>query len=183
AAAPPGAVAPPPAPPAPAPAPPAPAPSTSGAPPSAGQAAPRTRPEPPAPGPTGVPVEVEALREAWPEIVAEVRGGSRFLGEALAAATPGAIELPWLTVTLTEPNPLFAERLQAQAGIVEEVLRRATGTMLRLRVTEAVPPDGEAVRPRLLSEESLKADRLRAFRSKDATLDMAADALDLEIVD
>ena len=35
----------------------------------------------------------------------------------------------------------------------------------------------------ILTDASLKADRLRAFRSKDPTLDTAADALDLEIVD
>jgi hypothetical protein len=37
--------------------------------------------------------------------------------------------------------------------------------------------------PGKLSEAALKADRLRAFRSKDPSLDTAADALDLEIVD
>jgi hypothetical protein len=51
-------------------------------------------------------------------------------------------------------------------------------------VTEASGAGGaEAPRPRRLTEESLKADRLKAFRSKDAALDTAADALDLEIVD
>ena len=77
-------------------------------------------------------------------------------------------------------------RLQAQAALVEGVLRQATGQALRLRVTEAAdgPAAGGApARPRRLTEESLKADRLRSFRSKDAALDTAADALDLEIVD
>ena len=95
-----------------------------------------------------------------------------------------ALELPWLTVELAEPNPLFAERLQAQARAVEEVLERAIGQPARLRVAEAAPADGDpAPIPRKLTEASLKADRLRAFRTKDPTLDTAADALDLEIVD
>jgi hypothetical protein len=34
-----------------------------------------------------------------------------------------------------------------------------------------------------MSDSSIKADRLREFRSKDPALDRAADALDLEIVD
>jgi hypothetical protein len=34
-----------------------------------------------------------------------------------------------------------------------------------------------------MSDSSIKADRLREFRAKDPTLDTAADALDLEIVD
>jgi hypothetical protein len=116
--------------------------------------------------------------------VAELRGKSRFLGEALGGTTPAAVELPWLTVELAEPNQLFAERLQSQAAAVEEILRRATGTELRLRVTEAGRGAGGAgPAPRRMTEESIKADRLRTFRAKDPALDTAADALDLEIVD
>jgi hypothetical protein len=126
----------------------------------------------------------EALQEAWTDIVAEVRARSRFLGEALAGTRPTAVENPWLIVQLAEPNPLFAERLQAQAAAVEEVLQRVTGDALRLRVTEAPGgPAGDAGRSRRLTEEGIKADRLRTFRAKDPALDKAADALDLEIVD
>ena len=143
----------------------------------------------PAPAPralaaSGIAVEVSALREAWTEIVAEVREKSRFLGEALGGTVPAAVDLPWLTVELSEPNPLFAERLQGQAGAVEEVLRRATGADLRLRVTDGGKGGGgSAPPPRRMTEESIKADRLRTFRAKDPALDTAADALDLEIVD
>jgi hypothetical protein len=67
---------------------------------------------------------------------------------------------------------------------VEEILRRATGTDLRLRVTEGGKgPSGPPPVPRRMTEESIKADRLRTFRAKDPALDTAADALDLEIVD
>jgi DNA polymerase-3 subunit gamma/tau len=148
----------------------------------------------PSPGPTlgsvgaigldTIPATLDALRMAWGDIVAEVRRRTRFLGEALSHTAPGALELPWLTVELTQPNPLFAERLQAQAQIVEDVVAGAVGQPIRLRVTEAVPsPDEPAARPQRLTESSLKADRLRSFRAKDPTLDTAADALDLEIVD
>jgi hypothetical protein len=124
------------------------------------------------------------VRSTWPELVAEVRAHSRFLGEALAATTPSSLELPWLTVELAEANPLFAERLQAQARAVEEVLERALGQPARLRVVEAVAsPAATGAPPRKLTEATLKADRLRGIRSKDPSLDTAADALDLEIVD
>ena len=83
---------------------------------------------------------------------------------------------------LAEPNPLFAERLQTEARAVEDVLRRLSGQTVRLRVTERAS-EGAPVRPRQLTEASLKADRLRGFRAKDPSLDTAADALDLEIVD
>jgi DNA polymerase-3 subunit gamma/tau len=138
---------------------------------------------PPAPLPRG-PASIEAIRAAWPAMVAAVRVQSRFLGEALAATQPVSLEPPWLTVVMGEPNPLFADSLQEQAGKVEEVLSRSLGQQVRLRVTVAEPavatPGG---RPRRMSESSLKAERLREFRSKDPALDTAADALDLEIVD
>ena len=131
-----------------------------------------------------MPATLDAIRMAWGDVVAEVRRRSRFLGEALSHTAPRGLELPWLTVELSQPNPLFAERLQAQAQVVEEVVAGAIGEPVRLRVTESTPgPDEPASRPQRLSEASLKADRLRTFRSKDPTLDTAADALDLEIVD
>jgi hypothetical protein len=120
---------------------------------------------------------------AWPDILAEVRAESRFLGEALANTTPGPVEGSTLSIVLAESNPLFAERIQAQAPTVEEVIRRHTGQTLRIRVTV---PEGEgtrAAKPRPITESSLRADRLRSFRAKDPALDTAADALDLEIVD
>jgi DNA polymerase III subunit gamma/tau len=157
-------------------------PATSGG--ASGSGRPAADPQAPTAVMERLPAALEAIREAWPELVAEVRGKSRFLGEALAATTPASLELPWLTVELAEANPLFAERLQAQSRAVEEVLGRALGRPARLRVVEATAPDGAAPAPaRKLTEASLKADRLRGFRSKDPSLDTAADALDLEIVD
>jgi DNA polymerase-3 subunit gamma/tau len=157
-------------------------PATSGG--ASGSGRPAADPQAPTAVMERLPAALEAIREAWPELVAEVRGQSRFLGEALAATTPASLELPWLTVELAEANPLFAERLQAQSRAVEEVLGRALGRPARLRVVEATAPDGAAPAPaRKLTEASLKADRLRGFRSKDPSLDTAADALDLEIVD
>jgi DNA polymerase-3 subunit gamma/tau len=131
-----------------------------------------------------LPATLEALKEAWPSIVAEVRARSRFLGEALAATVPAAIELPWITVALAEDNPLFAERLQAQAQAVEAVLEGPLGQPVRLRVTDTLPgTETLPAQPRKLTEAGLKADRLKGFRAKDPSLDTVADALDLEIVD
>lgn len=136
--------------------------------------------------PTSLPASrlptLESIRAAWPAIVAALRAQSRFLGEALAASEPATIEPPWLTVTMSQPNPLFADRLHEEAGKVEEVLSRSLGEPIRLRVT-SVPPPGGPSKARRMSESSLKAERLREFRSKDPALDTAADALDLEIVD
>jgi hypothetical protein len=117
-------------------------------------------------------------------MVVAVRAHSRFLGEAFAATEPAELELPWLTVVMREPNPLFADRLLQEAAKVEEVLSRSLGQPVRLRVTSASgTPEALPSKPRRMSESSLKAERLREFRSKDPALDTAADALDLEIVD
>jgi DNA polymerase-3 subunit gamma/tau len=128
---------------------------------------------------------LDAISTAWPDIIAAVKVQSRFLSEALAATEPAELDLPWLGVIMREPNQLFAERLHQEAAKVEEILSRSLGQPVRLRVT--APPAGAqnnpAVKPRRMSESSLKAERLREFRAKDPALDTAADALDLEIVD
>jgi DNA polymerase-3 subunit gamma/tau len=125
---------------------------------------------------------LEAIRAGWPAIVVAGRIQSRFLGELLASVDPSDLAMPWLTVTLREPNQLFAERLEQEAAKVEEILTRSLGQPVRLRV--ALPAsEGPPPPPRRLSDSNIKADRLREFRSKDPALDTAADALDLEIVD
>jgi DNA polymerase-3 subunit gamma/tau len=124
----------------------------------------------------------QALSDAWPEILAEVKARSRFLGEALAGTLPGPVEGSSLPLVLAESNRLFAEGIQAQAAVVEEVVQRHTGQALRIRVTVS-QGDEAAPKARPITESSLRADRLRSFRAKDPALDTAADALDLEIVD
>ncbi|HEY8256555.1 MAG TPA: DNA polymerase III subunit gamma/tau [Gemmatimonadales bacterium] len=167
-----------------APARPDPTPATPPARPSpaprpAGQSPPR-----PAPPPGAAAAGLQPVLDVWPDIVSEVRGKSRFLGEALDATTPTALEAPWLTLTMAEPNALFAQQLQSQSRVVEDELQRVTGQALRVRVTEADPGTADvSVRPRTLTEASVKADRLRSLRAKDPALDTAAESLDLEIVD
>ena len=139
--------------------------------------------DPLAPPPAGPPVRPSALSTAWPDIVAEVRSRSRFLGEALSGTAPGPVDGTTLPLVLGESNPLFAERIQAEAPAVEDAVRRHTGQALRIRVTVAEGEDVPAPRPCAITESSLRADRLRSFRAKDPALDTAADALDLEIVD
>jgi len=130
------------------------------------------------------PASLEAIRAAWPAVIAATRAQSRFLGEALAATQPASLDGSRLTVLMAEPNALFADRLHQEASKVEEVLSRSLGEAMRLRVA-AGESSGVAIgtKARRMSESSLKAERLREFRSKDPALDTAADALDLEIMD
>jgi DNA polymerase III subunit gamma/tau len=161
---------------------------------SSGSPAPERRQSEPASPPPRVPASppstaklvpsIEAIRAGWPAIIVAARVQSRFLGELLAAVEPAELTLPWLSVTFKEPNQLFAERLAQEAATVEEILTRSLGQPVRLRMASGEAADaGSQAKPRRMSESSLKADRLREFRAKDPTLDTAADALDLEIVD
>jgi DNA polymerase-3 subunit gamma/tau len=161
--------------------------SASQAPQPAGQRVPGEASPPPSvpasPPTAKLTPSIEAIRAGWPAIVVAARVQSRFLGELLASVEPSELILPWLNVVMREPNQLFAERLEQEATKVEDILTRTLGQPVRLRVTLAAPPDGGPVGKRRLSDASVKADRLREFRSKDPALDTAADALDLEIVD
>jgi hypothetical protein len=130
-----------------------------------------------------VPFTLDGLRERWSDLVAQVREQSRFLAEALAGTEVAGVAPPVLTVGFIEPNPLFLERLEQQAAIIEGVIGQAVGAPVRLRIGGtgvAAPPDP---RSRRISDASIRADRLKGFRAKDPTLDAAADELDLEIVE
>jgi DNA polymerase-3 subunit gamma/tau len=132
---------------------------------------------------SGVPFTLEGVRERWTDLVAAVRDQSRFLAEALAGTDVIGVAAPTLTVGFAEPNPLFLERLEQQAAVIEGVIGQAVGAPVRLRIggaTAAVPPDP---RSRRISDASIRADRLKGFRARDPSLDAAADELDLEIVE
>jgi hypothetical protein len=90
---------------------------------------------------------------------------------------------PALSLELTEPNPLFLERLEQQAGVIEAVIGRAVAAPVRLRLAGAPVAVAADPRTRRISDASIRADRLKGFRAKDPTLDAAADELDLEIVE
>ena len=162
-------------------------PVETGAPPAAAAA-----PEP-SPPRGNVPFTVAGLRATWREIAAALRKESMFLGEAFANTQPTEVAPPRLVVTLGEPNPLFSDRLDQQAALVEQVIARFTGEPVQLRVVvsgagsagEAVSGGGPGAdpRPKRITQASQRADRLKGLREKDPTLDTAADELDLEIVD
>jgi hypothetical protein len=124
------------------------------------------------------------LQGAWPEIVTAVRERRSFLGEAAATAEPAEVSPPWLTIRLPEGGALFVEPLQEQAAVLEEIVGQAVGQPVRLRVV-AGPGSGAPPRetPKRMSDASIRADRLKSLRARDPSLDLAADALDLEIVE
>ncbi len=125
----------------------------------------------------------DSLQEHWADVIAAVRSESRFLAEALAGTVVAEVAPPALSLELTEPNPLFLERLEQQAGVIEAVIGRAVAAPVRLRLAGAPVAVAADPRTRRISDASIRADRLKGFRAKDPTLDAAADELDLEIVE
>jgi len=131
-----------------------------------------------------IPFTLEGLQDAWGAVVSALRERSRFLGEALAMTRPAAVEPPLIRVVLGEANPLLHERLEKQAGTVEEALERLVGAPVRLRVEVPADAGTDAGEPaRRLSESGMRSARLKGLRSRDPALDAAADELDLEIVE
>jgi DNA polymerase-3 subunit gamma/tau len=131
-----------------------------------------------------LPFALDAIREAWPALVAAVRAESRFLGEALAATKPSGAEPPELRVTMAEPNPLLHERLEQQAATIERIVSARVGGPVRLRISVEAPFESERESPATrMSESGIRAARLKGLRDRDPALDAAADELDLEIVE
>ena len=165
------------------------------APSQAGSAAPAAAPplatgSPPLPErrrahPEGAPAPPGArpLAEAWEAVVGAVRERSRFLGEAANAVRPVSFEPPWLTVALPEGEGVFARPLAEQAGTIEDVAAGVLGTAVRLRVAPEASRSADTTPARRMTDESIRADRLKGLRARDPALDRAADELDLEIVE
>jgi DNA polymerase III subunit gamma/tau len=130
-----------------------------------------------------VPFTAAGLEAAWTEIVAAGRDESPFLGQALGGCTVDAVAPPLVTLALRESNPAFAMTLERQRDRLTGLLTRLIGHPVQVRVIEhaetgEAPPSAERI-----TDASIRADRLKHLRAKDAALDTAADELDLEIVD
>lgn len=152
-----------------------PAPASAG-----GPEAPAPTSEAPAPAVAagGVPFSLEGLRAAWSAIVARLGERRPLLGRALADAVPVEVAPPELTIELPESS-IFARPLEENAALVEGVIGEAVAqpVQLRIGVRSASEP------PRRMSEAMVRAERLKGLRARDPALDVAVDALDLELME
>jgi len=143
----------------------------------------------PAPSPLGSPVPVEKgpltlahLRRVWPSIVADARAKAPMLGSLLAEATPAAVD--GAVVTLRPASVGHAEGLERQRDLLSQVIARYVADPVRVKLAPAGGGEGTPVeRPVRLTEEGANAERLKALRGKDPTLNAAVDALDLELLE
>jgi hypothetical protein len=119
----------------------------------------------------------------WPELIAAVRERSALTGEALAATTPASFEDGELQLSAAPDRALIVEGVTRQRGLVEEVLSAALWVPVRIAMVGTPPVAPESARPKRLTNSDLRAEKLARLRKLDPALDIAADALDLEIVD
>lgn len=156
------------------------------APAGAGSRAPQppSQAQPPEVPPPRSAFTLDALQAVWPDLVTVARARSRFLGEAVGAARPTAVAPPMVTLTLTDGNPMHVEALTRQREAVEQLLGEAVGEAVRVSL-EGVGSLGPGAAPkaRRLSESEARAERLKALASRDPALGVAAEALDLEVME
>jgi hypothetical protein len=130
-----------------------------------------------------VPLTVEGLRGAWPDVAAQARQHGPLVGTLFDALVPREVSESTVTLEISEGHHHMAEGARRQRPAIESVLARALGRSIR--VAFAAPPGAEprVVRPKLLSSKDLQDERLRELRGLDPALDAAAEALDLEILE
>jgi hypothetical protein len=128
---------------------------------------------------------LEGLTRAWSDLAQVAREQSRFLGEALAAARPMAVEGSEARLAIPDGNPIHVEALGRQREAVERLLTEAVGRAVRITVSESAAEPGIATPPRTrrLSESEARAERLRVLKARDPALEAAAESLDLEVLE
>jgi DNA polymerase-3 subunit gamma/tau len=128
--------------------------------------------------------DIAALTGRWDELVTRARtSGKALLAAALESSSPAAITNKGdLTIKLDEPNDFHAKAIEQASADILGILREWFDGIERIalhRDDVPNPPD----KPKRVTDEMVKAERLNTLRRKDATLDAAIDVLDLEIAD
>jgi DNA polymerase III subunit gamma/tau len=142
---------------------------------------PTVRPSPQSVSPSEL--SLASLTAAWPEIIAAARERSILLGQALAATTIADAGHGEVRLTALPDDAVLAEGVERQLAVVEELIRARFSGPVRVRVAGGAGSDVPAARPKRLTGEGLRSERLDRLRRLDPALDAAANELDLEIVD
>jgi hypothetical protein len=102
----------------------------------------------------------------------------------LGHAAPEAVEPGGVVVLrLIEANEIFKRKLDMSREEIATVLRTVVDGVTKVRIDEATPGSASVAGPvRRLTAESVKGEQLVRLRQKDALLNAAIDALDLELM-
>jgi DNA polymerase III subunit gamma/tau len=127
--------------------------------------------------------DLTAITGQWDELVAMMRAsGKALLAAALAASSPHAITRGGdLTIKLDEPNDFHARAIEQDAAAVIGALGEWFAGITRLVLHRDAPKADE--KPKRVTDEMVKAERLNGLRRKDPVLDAAIEVLDLEIAE
>ena len=130
-------------------------------------------------------VSVPGLTKHWDDIVSRLRAEGRLaLAGALEHAAPISVSSAGeITLELESTGEVFQQPLVANTSDVLAVVGTLLGgsTRLTVRLADRAPDDDPS--SRRFTEEGVRRDRLSMLRKKDATLDAAVEALDLELME
>ncbi len=124
------------------------------------------------------------LTDAWPAIVDAARARSMLLGQGLEATPPGSVSNGEIKLLASADHAVLVEGIQRQVASVEDLVHAHFGVRARIILTAAQPSGSEPMeRPKRITDDALRSEKLERLRRLDPALDMAANELDLEIVD
>lgn len=131
-----------------------------------------------------VPANTDGIRAIWGEVVATASRQSMLLSQALDHATP-RMDAPGKAVLAFGPEEgVFREGAERLLSSIETILSARMGSPVTVVLESGIATPAPAARKGgRMTDETIRADRLGELRRKDPTLDAAADALDLELVD
>lgn len=131
-------------------------------------------------------LSLNRLVERWGEVVEQVQADGRgFLAAALQHSLPSTISARGdITLELDAAGSVYQQPIaDSAADVLSAIGTLFTGaTRLQTRAPDRNSLDN-AVLPRRLTEEGVRGERLALLRKRDPTLDLAVDALDLELLD
>lgn len=135
--------------------------------------------------PSDPPLELslESLTAAWPDLIAAARERSNLLGQALALTSPCDVAEGQVVLRAPADQDVLMEGLQRQLAVIDELVSSRVGTRVKVRLALDPPAASRTERPKRMTDETLRAERLDRLRRLDPALDTAANELDLEIVD
>ena len=129
-------------------------------------------------------LDVAALTGRWDDLVARFRAtGKALVAAALEASAPAAITAKGdVTIKLDEPNDFHARAIEQAKLEILEILAEWFDDVASVSVFRDAPRETQD-KPKRVTDEMVKSERLNTLRRKDALLDTAIDVLDLEIVE
>ncbi len=130
-------------------------------------------------------ISLNRLVERWAEVIAAVRADGRgFLAAALEHALPSAVTGRGdITLELDAAGSIYQQPIADSASDVLSAIGTIFTGASRLRTIAPEQPVESDAPPRRLTEEGVRAERLAMLRKRDPVLDLAVDALDLELLD